>query len=58
MVSVRMSTSKPEQTVKLLSRVEVIDLVGVSYPCLFGWIREGKLNPAGRAISDTASAAR
>jgi predicted DNA-binding transcriptional regulator AlpA len=28
---------------------EVLELLGISYPCLFGWIRDGKF-PPGRSI--------
>jgi predicted DNA-binding transcriptional regulator AlpA len=45
-----MAQSKtPTQPIKLLTRGEVLELVGVSYPAIFGWVKEGKF-PPGRTI--------
>ena len=35
--------------IKLITRGEVLERLGVSYPALWGWIRDGKF-PAGRSI--------
>jgi predicted DNA-binding transcriptional regulator AlpA len=40
---------QPNQ-IKLLSGAEVLDIVGVSYASLWGWIKEGTF-PPGRALS-------
>ena len=46
------TTTKPapetsvDQQVKFLTREEVLKLVGVSYPCLWGWIRAGLFPPS------------
>jgi predicted DNA-binding transcriptional regulator AlpA len=38
-----------DSSVRLLTKGEVLALIGVSYPALWGWIRDGKF-PAGRSI--------
>ena len=38
-----------KKTLHLLTKGEVLELVGVSYPCLWSWIRDGKF-PPGRSI--------
>ena len=40
-----------EKPVRLLSRVEVTDLIGISYVCLWQWIKAGRF-PAGRSLGD------
>lgn len=42
-------TGKKSGSNKLLNRDDVLDLIGISYPCLWGWIRDGKF-PAGRDL--------
>jgi predicted DNA-binding transcriptional regulator AlpA len=41
--------SSPTKSARLLSRREVIDRVGVSYPTLWSWMRAGKF-PRSRVI--------
>ena len=43
------ATEPPRAPIKLLNRDQVLDLIGVSYASLWGWIRDGKF-PAGRSI--------
>jgi predicted DNA-binding transcriptional regulator AlpA len=43
------NTSTPTQEMRLLSRTEVLEIIGVTYPALWGWIRDGKF-PPGRAL--------
>jgi predicted DNA-binding transcriptional regulator AlpA len=41
--------ARPEVTGKrLLSKQDVLALIGVSYPALWGWIRDGHFPPARR----------
>jgi prophage regulatory protein len=41
--------SSPTKSARLLSRREVIDRVGVSYPTLWSWMRAGKF-PRSRVV--------
>ena len=41
-----MSSKTP---IRFLTKGEVLELVGVSYPAVWGWIRDGKF-PPGRSI--------
>jgi prophage regulatory protein len=42
-------TANPKKPVRLLSRREVMERVGVSYPTLWSWMRENKF-PRSREI--------
>jgi predicted DNA-binding transcriptional regulator AlpA len=50
MAQQRMITSE-QSRVRLMHRNEVLALIGVSYPCLWGWVREGKF-PSALALGD------
>ena len=40
-----------EKPIRLLTKGEVLELIGVTYPCLWTWIKNGKF-PAGRSIGN------
>lgn len=40
---------RKQRQIKLLTKGEVLELIGVSYPALWTWIRDGKF-PPGRSI--------
>jgi predicted DNA-binding transcriptional regulator AlpA len=40
---------KPTEPVRFLSRDEVLEIIGVTYPCLWGWVRNGCF-PAPRSL--------
>ena len=41
--------SESSSSVRLLTKGEVLELIGVSYPALWAWIRDGKF-PPGRSV--------
>jgi predicted DNA-binding transcriptional regulator AlpA len=46
------STTNKPAALRLLMKDEVLELIGISYPCLWAWIRDGKF-PPGRSIGHT-----
>jgi predicted DNA-binding transcriptional regulator AlpA len=44
------ATAAANPPIRLISRAEVLDIVGVSYASLWGWIKDGSF-PPGRALS-------
>lgn len=44
-----MTTKAPASDIRLLTKGEVLELIGVTYPALWSWIRDGKF-PPGRSI--------
>ena len=46
-----MSTAQPKTPIKLLSKSQMLELVGVSYSSIWNWIVDGTF-PPGRALSE------
>ena len=47
--TILLTGQRPGEVIKLISRDEMLAMVGVSYAAIWGWIRDGKF-PAGRSI--------